>query len=413
MRIPAYTIYLITQASFGMFFTMMSLVSAIYRVQSAGLDPLQLVLVGTVLETTVFLFEIPTGIVADVYSRRLSVIVGYLLIGLGFVLEGAFPIFATILLAQALWGFGYTFISGAEQAWLADEMGEERLVHLYLRGSQLAQAGTLCGIIAATLLGTIALNLPILLGGALMILLAVFLALFMPETGFKPTPAAERQTWQEARQTFKAGVSTVRGRPILTLMMLIADIYGLSSEGLDRLWAAHFLENISFPAVGDLEPVVWFGFLGIVQMILSIGAAEIIRRRVQIESQRVAVHALLLINAIIVIALIAFGLVSTFFLAAISIWTIQVLRQSGGALYGAWLNKGLKQEVRATVLSMNGQLDAVGQMVGGPIIGAFALHFGLRAAMIAVGLMLSPAIGLYARVLQLLNRRQPERSTSA
>ncbi len=413
MRISAYTIYLITQASFGLFFTMMSLVSAIYRVQSAGLDPLQLVLVGTVLETTVFLFEIPTGIVADVYSRRLSVIIGYFLIGLGFILEGALPIFATILLAQAIWGFGYTFISGAEQAWLADELGEEQLARIYLRGSQMAQAGTLLGIIVATALGTIALNLPIMLGGMLIILLAAFLALFMPETGFKPTPAAERHTWQEAQRTFKQGVSTVRGRPILTLMMLVAVIYGLSSEGLDRLWAAHFLENIAFPAVGDLQPVVWFGLLGAAQMILTIGAAEIIRRRVKVENQRVAVHALLVINAVVVIALIAFGLANKFFLAAISIWTIQVLRSSGGALYGAWLNKGLKQEVRATVLSMNGQLDAVGQIVGGPIVGAFALRFGLRAAMITVALMLSPAVGLYARAQQLLRRRQSKQSTSA
>ena len=413
MKIPAYTIYLITQASFGMFFTMMSLVSAIYRVESADLDPLQLVLVGTVLETTVFLFEIPTGIVADVYSRRLSVVIGYFLIGLGFILEGAFPVFATILLAQAIWGFGYTFISGAEQAWLADELGEERLAHIYLRGSQVAQVGTLLGIIVATALGTVALNLPILLGGVLIILLAIFLALFMPESGFKPTPAAERHTWQEARQTFKAGVNTVRGRPILTLMMLIAVIYGLSSEGLDRLWAAHFLENITFPTLGDLEPVVWFGFLGVVQMILAIVAAEIIRRRVQVENQRVAVHTLLVINAVIVIALIAFGLANTFFLAASSIWTIQVLRRSGGALYGAWLNKGLKQETRATVLSMNGQLDAVGQIIGGPIIGAFALRFGLRASMIAVALMLSPAVGLYARAQQLLSQQRSERSASA
>ena len=60
-RVPAYTIYLIIQGSFGLFFTMMSLVSAIYRLQNAGLDPLQLVLVGTVLETTVFIFEIPTA----------------------------------------------------------------------------------------------------------------------------------------------------------------------------------------------------------------------------------------------------------------------------------------------------------------------------------------------------------------
>jgi DHA3 family tetracycline resistance protein-like MFS transporter len=52
-----------------------------------------LVLVGTVLEPSVFIFEIPTGIVADVYSRRLSIIIGQVLIGLGFMVEGLFPVF--------------------------------------------------------------------------------------------------------------------------------------------------------------------------------------------------------------------------------------------------------------------------------------------------------------------------------
>ncbi len=44
-KLPAYTIYLVTQGSFWLFFTMMATISAIYRVQSAGLNPLQLVLV--------------------------------------------------------------------------------------------------------------------------------------------------------------------------------------------------------------------------------------------------------------------------------------------------------------------------------------------------------------------------------
>ncbi len=405
-KIPAYSIYLIIQGSFGLFFTMMSLVSAIYRVQSAGLDPLQLVLVGTVLETTVFLFEIPTGVVADVYSRRLSVDIGYFLIGLGFMLEGAWPHFGTILLAQAVWGFGYTFISGAEQAWLADELGEERLTHIYLRGSQLAQFGTIAGIVIASGLGTVALNLPILLGGAFIVGLAIFLALFMPESGFEPTPAAERQTWQEARQTFSTGLQTVRGRPMLILMMLIALIYGLSSEGLDRLWQAHFLANITFPTVGDLEPVVWFGLLGIGQMAFSIAAAEMLRRRLRVERQEVAIRALLLVNGIVVVALIVFGLSRTFALATASIWTIQVMRRNGGALYGAWLNKGLKREARATILSMNGQVDAIGQIAGGPMVGSLALRLGLRAAMVAVALMLAPVLGLYARAQQLLGRQR-------
>jgi DHA3 family tetracycline resistance protein-like MFS transporter len=256
------------------------------------------------------------------------------------------------------------------------------------------------------LLGTLALNLPILLGGGLIIGLAAFLALFMPEGGFEPTPAAERQTWQEARQTFSTGLNTIRGRPLLILMMLIALIYGLSSEGLDRLWQAHFLANIAFPTIGDLEPVVWFGVLGIGQVALSIAVAEILRRRVQVDKQQVVVRALLLVNGIIVAALIVFGLSGTFLLATASIWTIQIMRQNGGALYGAWLNKGLNPEARATILSMNGQVDAIGQIVGGPMVGSLALRLGLRAAMITVALMLTPALGLYARAQQLLGRQR-------
>ena len=54
-------------------------------VEVAGLDPLQMVLVGTVLELSVFLFEIPTGVVADVVSRKLSVVIGHAMMGLGFL----------------------------------------------------------------------------------------------------------------------------------------------------------------------------------------------------------------------------------------------------------------------------------------------------------------------------------------
>jgi DHA3 family tetracycline resistance protein-like MFS transporter len=101
-KLGAYPVYLFLSGSFPLFFTMMAMISAIYRVETAGLNPLQLVLVGTVLELSVFIFEIPTGIVADMRSRRLSVIIGYFLIGLGLMVEGAFPLFSTILLAQVI-----------------------------------------------------------------------------------------------------------------------------------------------------------------------------------------------------------------------------------------------------------------------------------------------------------------------
>src|SRR5262249_49551937 len=58
-------------------------------------------------EGMAFLCEVPTGVVADVFSRRLSVIIGVIVVGAGFALEGLVPRFGVILLAQVIWGAGY------------------------------------------------------------------------------------------------------------------------------------------------------------------------------------------------------------------------------------------------------------------------------------------------------------------
>src|SRR4030095_16019174 len=114
-------VYLFIEISASMFFAMMFVVTSLYEATVAGLTPVQLILVGTALELSAFIFEVPTGIVADVYSRKLSIVIGYILMGLGFLVEGFFPAFLPILLAQIIWGLGYTFTSGAPQAWITDE----------------------------------------------------------------------------------------------------------------------------------------------------------------------------------------------------------------------------------------------------------------------------------------------------
>ncbi|HYX76123.1 MAG TPA: MFS transporter, partial [Gaiellaceae bacterium] len=96
-------------------------VMAVYLVQELHLSPLQLVLMGTAMEAAVFLFEIPTGVVADTYSRRLSLVIGYLGMGVAWIAVGLVSAPWLIVALWAVWGFAYTFTSGAEQAWIADE----------------------------------------------------------------------------------------------------------------------------------------------------------------------------------------------------------------------------------------------------------------------------------------------------
>ncbi len=119
------SLFLIISGGRSLFNALVFTINLVYQVETVGLNPLQLVLVGTVLEVTGVLLEVPTGAVADIYSRRLSVIVGMALVGCGFLLEGSIPLFWAVLGAQVLWGAGYTFISGALQAWLADEIGAD------------------------------------------------------------------------------------------------------------------------------------------------------------------------------------------------------------------------------------------------------------------------------------------------
>ena len=114
---------------------------AIYRFEVAHLGPFQLVIVGTAMEASVFLAEIPTGVVADLVSRRTSVLIGHAGMALGLVLEASFASFAGVLAAQVVWGVAYTFTSGATEAWVAGELedpDEATLAQVFFRAGRKA-----------------------------------------------------------------------------------------------------------------------------------------------------------------------------------------------------------------------------------------------------------------------------------
>jgi|FLYN01.1.fsa_nt_gi DHA3 family tetracycline resistance protein-like MFS transporter len=398
-KLDAYRIYLIMSGATALFFTLVFTVNMVYQAQTIGLTALQLVLVGTTLEIAVFLFEVPTGVVADVYSRRLSIIIGMALIGAGFMLEGSIPHFEAVLLCQVLWGIGYTFTSGATQAWITDEIGEDRAGRAFMRGSQVSHLVGLAGTVVSVGLGSIMLNLPIVLGGALFIALAVFLILFMPETGFKPAPAENRSSWQQMAHTLRGGVRVVRGHPVLLSILGIGLFYGLYSEGLDRLWTKHFLDNFTFPAFGNFEPVVWIGAISMAAGLLSTGATQWMVKRLDMTSATSLAKASFLVSGLLVASLLGFALAGNFLVAVLTIWAINLLRSLLGPLQSTWINQGLDSSVRATVISMSGQVDALGQIAGGPVVGAIG-NVSVRAALAASSLILSPVLILYMRVLR-------------
>ncbi len=399
-RLGATRVYLITSFVLGLFTSTIFTLNLVYHVTTVGLNPLQLVLVGTTLEAAVFLFEVPTGAVADVYSRRLSVIIGFVLMGLGFLTEGSLPRFATVLAAQVVWGLGWTFISGAHSAWIADEVGPDRVAPVYVRGTQSDLIGSLLGIPVSVLLGGLSLNLPILVGGAMSIALAIFLAAVMPEEGFHPVPPEQRGRWGGVLTTAREGVRSIRARPTLLTLVVIAAFVGLSSEGYDRLWTAHILESFSFPAVGDLSTETWFGIMRAGSLILTLVATEIVKGRLDHLDTGATVRLLQLVHAGMVASALVLALTDRITLAILAYWAFRTMRWTAGPVGTALINQYVDSKVRATVLSMMGQVDAVGQVLGGPAVGWIGMVRSLRVALATTGIILSPVVPLYGRIIR-------------
>ena len=398
LKLNARTVYIFIEFSASVFFAMMFTVTSLYEVKVAGLTPVQLILVGTTLEISAFVFEVPTGIVADVYSRKLSVIIGYILMGLGFLVEGFFPFFVPILLAQIIWGLGYTFTSGATQAWITDEIGEETANKLFMRATQIGLFASLIGMGLATLVGADNVAIPLRLGALGVALIGVTLAFIMPETGFQPTPREDRNTWQHMWYTFKQGVDTVRAKPRLMNIVFIGLFYGIYSEGFDRLWVKHLLDTFKLPVIFGNNEVAFFAVLRVVSTLLTIVAVRYVEKRVDSSSSLAVGRAVLVVTGAISVAMLGFAL-SPYLILTLSLYLIiSAARSVQIPLQTAWINQKLDSKVRATVHSMFGQVDAIGQMLGGPIVAVIAAFGSVVASLVTSSLLLSPALFFIRRV---------------
>ena len=390
-------IYLLMALMDGIVLKIIFSMSAIYRVETVGMDVLELVLLGTMLETSIFLFEIPTGVIADLYSRRLSIIIGVAVMGAGFILEGALPIVLTVMLAQLVWGLGWTFISGARAAWITDEIGIEAAGKIFLRGGQIYEIGSLIGIVLAVPLAHLSLQLPYLIGGGMFLLLALGLLIFMPETGFQARTKEERESWKDLKDTMTNGFQAIRSKTSLVWFSIIALVVGLYSEGWDRLKEPHLLANHTFPDIFGIPmtAIEWFAVFSIIGSLLAIAANQLASRLMETTTPEKIARTLQMLYALMVVSMAGFALAGQFWLAAGLMLSFDALRSVTHPLSQTFVNHYIDSKVRATVLSMTSQLDAIGQMAGGPIIGAVGQIASIPAAILTAAGILSPTVPLF------------------
>ena len=203
LRVSASRLYLFIGVWGGFAWSFIGVAYALYYITIAHLDPLQLVLVGTALETSYFVWEIPTGVLADTFSRRVSVIAGTGIVGIAWMGQGLIPVFIVIAGFEILRGLGEAFTHGAIEAWVAGEVGDDALDALFLRETQLTQVAGFVGLPIGVALATVDLRIPIVLGGALGLSLALLLIFVMPERHHPRREAA--RIWRATVGTRAAG----------------------------------------------------------------------------------------------------------------------------------------------------------------------------------------------------------------
>ena len=394
-KLSAYKTYLLFSAITAMCFSLVATVMIVYHIEIVHLNPLQLILVGTTLELACFIFEIPTGIVADVYSRKLSIVIGGVLTGVGFILEGSISSFIFVLVAQIVWGLGSTFISGSLEAWIAEEEKNKDLDEIYIKGAQAGQIGAFIGIVQSTVIANFSVRLPIIVSGVLFIILALFLWLYMPENNFKPSAPGDLNTFKKMVYTFKSGLKFVKSKSIIMILLAVTLFYGLSSEGYDRLSNAHFLQDTTLPKLGNLSSVTWFGIFGILGMILSFIVMHFMAKNLKNEDNRKNGKLLLCINILYISSMLIFALTRNFSLMLIAYLATNTFRIINEPIFSAWLNGHIDDNSRATVLSINGQMNSLGQILGGPIIGIIATNISVSIGIVCNSLLVAPVLVLY------------------
>jgi DHA3 family tetracycline resistance protein-like MFS transporter len=113
-------------------------------------------------------------------------------------------------------------------------------------------------------------------------------------------------------------------------------------------------------------------------------------------------RALTLNASLIILSLAGFALTKSFWLALLLFWLIGAMRNIAAPLHTAWFNLSIDEpRVRATLFSVGGQADAIGQIAGGPVVGTIG-NRSIRAALLTSALLLSPVLPLYGGVFRRL-----------
>lgn len=262
------------------------LVTAVYLVVVAELRPAELVLVGVFQGVTVLAAEVPAGVLADAVSRRLALVTAHVAMGTGMALTGFVTDYPLVVLTQCLWGLGWALSSGADVAWITDELDRPDRIDRVLAAQAGAELrGTVLGIVAfGALAWATTLAATMVVAGVTMVALGLGGVARWPETRFTSVPVGRRRA--EAAAILRQGLAGARADRVILLVLAANLLLHGGEEGFGRLFERRLL---TLGLTTDPDPILWFAAVALVAA--ALGAATLRLVEAAIDGTHVARRA--------------------------------------------------------------------------------------------------------------------------
>ncbi len=381
----------------GLFNLAMSLIWGIDTLfkMGAGLDIQQVLLTNAAFTLGSMVFEIPTGVVADTVGRRVSLLLCLVTLFATTLLYVACAWrgwgFAAFLWISVLLGLGYTFYTGAVDAWLVDALKAtgyaKPLDPVFARGQMYFGAAMLVGTIGGGLLGNIHLYVPYLVRAALVVPLFLLAWFRMPELGFEPRALQLRRVPAELRRVFVEGLRYGLSNPVVRPVMLASlvsmsfMIFGFYS------WQRYFLDLLGHDAVwvdGVISALV--GLSLIVGNALVAPLSRVVRTRTGVLMVSTGAQAVLAVACGLLTNF--FAVVPLYLLYGVAIGLALPVKQ-------AYLNAHIPSAQRATIISLDSMFANGGGVLGQTAWGWVARTRSIGTAWAWSGVTLILGIPLY------------------
>jgi MFS family permease len=367
----------------------------------AGLSFLEVFIANAAFSAGMVLFEVPTGVVADTLGRRVSFLLSVsvlaattlLYVVLAQMEAGVVP----FALVSVLMGLGFTFYSGAMEAWLVDALDASGysglLDRVFARGQQVTGAAMLVGTVGGGFLGQVDLALPYILRAALLVAVFGIAYAVMHDLGFTPRKVTVAELPREIASNARAGVEfgwRVRGLRLLILASAVQASY--------VMWAFYAAQPYLLELL-DSNAIWVSGLVAAGIAMATIAGNQIVSIASRYCGRRTTL--LLAAAAILSLAGVLIGLAGSFWVALAGVLLLSVTLGVTGPVHSAYLHQVVPSAQRATVVSFDSMVANAGSIGGQVGLGAIGEARAVGSAFVVGGVATAAALPLLARLRRL------------